>query len=169
MNDILGRIFAAIMMPFALFLAIMSLMTGVDRVVDAYITNKATSFVDVCRTTGQINPENYEMFCNSIYRIGVYDIELCHGQRLALWSEEDGGYVTHKEYYTDEILNHMYETDPTKNVSYLLNNGDYVKITIRKENQGFSGGFYKFFLNRSNNSSLLVNYSGVVGSNGLSY
>ena len=168
MEDILGKIISYLLMVFALFIAIMSLLTGVDRTMDIYITNKATSFVDVCCTTGRVEPENYEAFCQSIYKIGNYDIELCHGKRLALWSDEDGeASVSYKETYTEEILAKMYESDEDVNKAYVLSNGDYIKITIRKESKGLSGGLYQFFLNRDSKSNLLVNYSGIVGSNGI--
>ena len=166
MSDILGKIFSYILMTFALFIAVMSLLSGIDRVMDSYIMNKTTSFVDVCRTTGRIDPNNYEMFCDSVYRIGKYDIEICHRKRIALWVDGKSE-VTYKDFYDEEILSKMYEESETENFPYILNNGDHIKVTIRKENNGFSGGFYDFFLNNSNQSTLLVNYSGVVGSNGL--
>lgn len=166
MTDILGKIFSYILMTFALLLAIMSLLTGVDRIMDSYVTNKATSFVDICRTTGKIDPDNYEEFCKSIYKIGDYEVELCHGKRIALWSNGESQ-LMHKEFYSEEILDKMYGQNDTENYPYLLNNGDYITISVRKMGKGFSGGFYEFFLNNGNSSKLLVNYSGIVGSNGM--
>ena len=168
MTDILGKLFSYILMAFALLMAMMSLLTGIDRIMDSYVANKATSFVDICRTTGKIDPENYENFCNSIYRIGDYEIELCHGKRVALWSTE-GTEITHKEFYTEEILLKMYGESETENFAYLLNNGDYVKVSVRKEGKGFSGAFYEFFLDQATTTKLLASYSGVVGSNGMAF
>lgn len=163
-NDSVGKIIAFILMTITTMLAVLIILTRADSVVDSYITNVATSFVDTCRTTGKIEPDEYEIFCGNIYDAGDYSIEICHKQKMAYFDGSEAR-VDYKEVYTDDITSYMYdETEAPR--AYQMNAGDVIKITVRKESGGLTNGILQFFMTSDGTVNILVNYSGTVGSNG---
>lgn len=167
MGDSIGKIISYILFAFTIILIVLIMLTRMDGVLDSYITNKATSFVDTCRTTGRIEPQTYEKFAQSVYSVGNYSIEISHGKKIGLWDEEKReAVVEYNEVYTSQILEQMYPENEDESYPYIMNNGDMFTIKIRKEGNGLGGNLLNLFIGSGGEPSIVVNYSGAIGSNG---
>jgi len=167
MEDSLGKIISYILFAFTIVLVVIVMLTRMDGVLDSYISNKATSFVDTCRTTGRIEPQTYEKFAQNVYSLGKYSIEISHGRKIGLWDDEiKKPMVEYNEVYTDYILEQMYPESENKSKAYIMNNGDMFSIRIRKEGSGLGGNLLNFLIGSAGEPTIIVNYSGTIGSNG---
>lgn len=167
MADAVGKILSYMLFAFTIILIVIVMLTRMDGVLDSYVTNKATSFVDTCRTTGRIEPQTYEKFAQTVYSIGNYSVEISHGRKIGLWDkEEKRAVVEYNEVYTAQILGYMYPEDENENYPYIMSNGDIITIKITKKGTGLAGNLLGVFIGAANEPTIVVNYSGTVGSNG---
>lgn len=167
MADAVGKILSYMLYAFTIILIVIVMLTRMDGVLDSYITNKATSFVDTCRTTGRIEPEIYEKFAQNVYSVGNYSIEISHGRKIGLWDEEENKpTVEYNEVYTSQILDYMYPDEEDVSYPYAMNNGDILSIKITKKGNGLGGSLLSVLVGNAAEPTIVVNYSGTIGSNG---
>lgn len=166
-GNILSRIFGMLGATLILIVVVIMILLGADNVVDSYVQHSTTSFVDTCRTTGKIDRDAYNQYAKKIHGMGVFEISLQHDQKLAFSDGHNSriGYYSHN---TDQILTYMYESNDGEGADYAMNNGDNLTIKIMRKKQSQALKLLSFLVGGgiSNQPSLVVNYSGTVGSNG---
>ena len=82
-KDIFGDMFSYFMYFMGIIIAVMLILMRVDAVSTSYVSDMAVSFVDECRTTGEISADNYQKTYEHICRTGSYDVSLSYDSAVA--------------------------------------------------------------------------------------
>lgn len=133
MEDSFGKVVAIIICAYLMFIAPITYMQKeVDKTKDTYLLNEITCFVEEVQNTGIISKARYDELQNNVSRLASgYNIEIirtCHGYSQ---DNEDINY-NNIYYFTDEILDKL-----SSDGSYYLNENDYLKVTIKKNDEPF--------------------------------
>lgn len=167
MGDSVGRIMSAIVFSLGIVLAIMLFLMRIDDTKDTYVMNEATSFVDMCRTTGEISPENYRELYTTIYSLDDYNISLQIDRKVTYPNSDNTIRSEWKTITGQTILNEMYGTGNDDQSTYYMDAGDMFTITVVRNSASISSKLLSWFTNGVNDSGMIiVKYSGTVGSYG---
>lgn len=140
-------------------------LSQMDVTKETYIYSQATEFVDTCRSTGQISPEEYEKYLQKIYSLGNYSIQLEHRSEKCYYRENGETEISSESYFMTQIADDIYK-DPTAPAPYKMKNGDRLIITVNKTDRSLSEAIMGFF-GIETYKELIVNYGGTVGSTGV--
>lgn len=155
LSYILVSVVWSFLMPFLV-------LSQMDSTKETYIYSQVAEFADNCMVTGAITPEDYERFSKSIYDMGNYEIIIEHQEKMAYYRENGIAEVASVSSYNEQILDEMY-TNPTEPTAYEMKNGDRLTISVSKKSKSTAERFLSF-LGVDIQKSLIVNYSGQVGS-----
>lgn len=173
-GESVGKIFSYIVFTLTIVAAIMILLLKIGDSQDTFVRNQTTSFVDTCRTTGEINPDKYRAYYKSVYGMGSYTISMERKQLVSYpnvnaagnpdGTSRDEWYITNMR----DIMAYMYDLNATREQSYPLNAGDMFTVEVRKKQADVGSRMLSFFTGGADNrGAIVVKYSGVVGSNGV--
>lgn len=168
MTDAIGRIWDVIIAALVFILFLGLFLFRLDDLKMRYISDKATSFVDTCRTTGELNPDNYYKFYQKVYRMGSYTIDIERRQKLSIPNASGDG--MHVEYFVenmDTLMEDMYGDGTQEQKIVPLNSGDQLTIMVTRNRASISSKLMSFFLHGATDAgSIVMKYSGTVGNNG---
>ena len=124
---------------------LMSLTERNDDISQSIVQTATSEFVDKISISGQIKPSDYEAYLATIGATGntyAVEIEVQHldenpGKKAVATSGNLIGENVRYSTFTSEILENMYENhaSPGKPVSYDLNKGDNVIVTVKNTNK----------------------------------
>lgn len=167
MGDSVGRVMSYIVVALGIVLAVMLFMMRIDETKDGYVKNEVTNFVDVCRTTGEISPNNYRDLYSTVYGLDDYTISMQVDRRV-VYPNDDG--TTRTEWRTikgDTILDEMYGTGSSDQESYNMKAGDMLTVSITRNSASTSSRMLTWFTQgRGDVGMIIVKYSGTVGNYG---
>ena len=147
MEDILGKVVSSIVAIIAfVFLPVILITLKTEDAVQSYVQSRTVSFIDDCRASGCISPQNYLTYVYAIGATGTYDIQIEHHGSIA--------------YYRDEILNEMFSAGSEQD--YPMKNGDYLSITVQGKGSGITDALLMFFTG-TDGGKVAVSYGGQVG------
>lgn len=170
MSETLSKVISYLVFVFVLIAIVVMFLGKVDSSMEAYVKNETVEFVDECRTTGYINPDNYENYVQLISKLGSYRVKISHGAKKA-YALYDGNSFTGKyteEYvYTnlDQILQYMYPdtTSGVGKVNYEMHNGDELTVTVTRAKGIFSNTFAWLAGSSTGTDTTIITYSGKIG------
>lgn len=163
MKDFFGRMVASVLLIMAIvFLPVLTLSLKMENTTRSMIETYVTEFVDNARGTGKITPEEYEKCYSNILRCQEFcSFEITHSSKMFAADEDANGFYS--DFNTQDILDVMY--NGAEETAYEMRNGDYLKVTVKNEKPTMATRLYRIFirLNKNNNTSIYVNYGGLVG------
>ena len=146
-NDIVGGLFGGLLFVGMVIVLLMMYMAQTDRTIQDYAANKTVTFVDKCRTTGEIDPAEYTAFASAI-QSGDYKVTLYVERKVtypAVLDADPSGKAEMKENYIvindNDILTSMFmpdDTTSTSNAPFLLNNGDRIGVKVTRTGPGMT-------------------------------
>lgn len=165
MEDILGKIISAIMAIVALvFVPVILISLKTEDAVQSYVQSRTVAFIDDCRASGCISPQNYLTYVYAIGTTGTYDIQIEHRSSVAYPGQNAGTWLNGQiAYYRPEILNEMFGSGMDQD--YPMKNGDYLSITVQGKGSGVTNALVSFFSD-SDSGGVSVSYGGYVGATG---
>ena len=167
MEESVSKILSYIVFTLSIVAGVMLLLMRVDNTRDTAVRNFTTSFVDECRTTGQITPDNYKELYTTIYKLGDYTITLEHEQKVT-YPNPDGTIRT--EWTTvnsNDILTAMYGAGISDQLDYSMDTGDRFTVTVKRNSASISSKMLTWFTGGvTDQGTIIVKYSGTVGSYG---
>lgn len=161
MDDILGRILTIGALILALlFVPLVLFLQKTEAIKQSMMETAVVEFVDNCRGTGKISPEDYEkMYAEVSKYVEFAEIKLEHASKVIGY--EDGDTVEYfVEFNNSEILSVMYDSSATENKDYKLRNGDYLTLTVRNTKPTMAE---KLTPGSDRDTTLYYTYSGTVG------
>ncbi len=165
-GEIISKVASYIMLTIMIILGVVLVMAKVDASGDVYVTKQASGFIDTCRTTGTINPQEYEAFVESIYRLDCYDVDIAVQRRVTY---PDGTGTGRTDYVTvnmDSILDDMFGDGTFEPLPYSLNAKDQIYITITRTKNGMGTSLLSLVSNMDETGTIVCNYGGMVGEYG---
>lgn len=164
LGEVYSKLVSYFIAAIAMFIVpIIIINVRLNASVQDYVQDKTVEFVDSCRATGYISPENYKLLNKKLGSFGAYQIKLTHEKLLSYADEtQKGAYSDHYMYITnDEILEYMYpETGADRN--YYMKQDDRIIVNVKSLNQTL-GGKYLFAFTGLTEQPIAVNYGGLVG------
>lgn len=134
--DILGKYTDFIVTGLHLFFMLVLAILTVSFAAESYVKNVSTEYVDLCRTTGSIDAEEYQVFMNRITALGDYDVNLIHEPEMAYITSDAGEIEVSTTYgykNTSDILAEMFPEDENmENKAYRMQNGDRLTIELKR-------------------------------------
>lgn len=120
-------------LPVAIVCVICSFLSNI--IVD-YKTEK---FADTCRATGQITPNNFNDFAQSIGKYGKFSIEIMHETDNYYSQDGEEPVQVRTAKVTSDILDYIYpEEIYLDNRIYEMHNGDTLTVTVKKQSSFFT-------------------------------
>ncbi len=165
MSDFFGRLVSVFVAVIAIvFIPIIAMAVRTENTKRSMIETYATEFVDNARATGKITAEEYESTYSNILRCqNNCSFTITHSSRMYANNEGESVFF-YADFNTQDILDVIYKSSATENVPYELRNGDYITVTIKNEQPTFATKLYRIFMRAGdNNTSIYVNYGGLVG------
>ena len=162
MEDILGKVVSSIVAIIAfVFLPVILITLKTEDAVQSYVQSRTVSFIDDCRASGCISPQNYLTYVYAIGATGTYDIQIEHQSSVAYPGQDPDTWLNGSiAYYRDEILNEMFGAGSEQD--YPMKNGDYLSITVQGKGSGITDALLMFFTG-TDGGKVAVSYGGQVG------
>lgn len=144
---------------------IYSVVQKEDAIVQAYVNEETTEFVDMIRNNGYLSDDMYSLFQKKILKTNNrYEIKMIHRHKQInpIYSDDgrlqDDVNVIYHNTYEEDILRKIYEEDGI----YKMNQGDFISVSIYNTNPTLSSRFQEFFLGTSVQHSICVRYGGMI-------
>lgn len=163
MPEVYSKIISYMVAVLEFFIAPVILVSLVFNIsIQMYITSSTVRFVDECCQTGYIDPSNYKIYAEKIYRFGAKNITITHSSRIA-YPDEAGSYQdAYFDYNTEDVLSVLFPATGDEQ-EYNMKATD--TLTIQVQGSGLSylnGMMFAFAGGSSENNHIVVNYSGMV-------
>lgn len=172
MNDIFGKVFAAILGVFTIYLLALNISQKHDNSTQTYVTDCVNEFVDEVRSTGHISARKYLNFIEALDRTNLrFEVEITHmSAKTGMVDDADitKGYLPYYEnYYTDEICDVLFSDDTQSYYDsrsvYKLKKGDFIKIEVKNATPTLANKMLGFWLGNTRNNTIFISYGGYVG------
>lgn len=164
---IYAKVWTFIIYILIFIMGVAQFLSKTDDLIRNRITDSSTKFVNECRTTGLIDTDNFYRYCNKIYALGSYEIEIEHSSLRYYPDDENGWRPGYYIYTMDDILSEMYPGDGRIEYDYEMKTGDSIEIKIKKTRKTMAENILtKIFGIYIEQNELIFNYSGNVGNSG---
>ena len=145
MKNVVGDLFGILLFIAMSIVLLMMYMNQTDRTIQDYTANKVVTFVDKCRTTGEIDPAEYTAFASNV-QSGAYKVTMYVERKVSYpngtLADPSGADVMKESYLTisdSDILTAMYmPEDSATNSAFYLNNGDRIGVRITRTGPGMT-------------------------------
>lgn len=161
-----GKAFGIIMAVFGIIIMLAMCLYNYFSNVNTVIKGKTTEFVQICSSTGKIDADNYLEFCNSIYKLGNYDIKISYEEQKDFYNNDEWRRenITVSE---DEILSKMFPENKKKQYNYnLTKNGHFTVSVVQRTPNMAQQLFNGLFVSNTGENDLIVRYGEDVGHTG---
>lgn len=177
--EALSKFIAVIIVVFFVFcVPLMYVSEKNDMVVQSYVTNITTDFVENVRKQGRITQDMYNKFLENLGNTGnVYDIEITHTHTIVN-PDYDGDVITtstyDEHYYTKEILDIIFGGVDEEYIDtyvaagkvigeYRMYKGDYITVTVKNSNVTMATRFRNvIFRNQFPTETIGITYGGEI-------
>lgn len=136
-----------------------------DSILQSYVTNETTEFVDRIRTNGYISSDMYSVFEKKILQTNnSYEIKITHQHQIINPVYKENGIftnnvkVSYTNTYEKEILNTLFNGSG----SYRFSQGDYICIEIYNRNPTLAAKLQQVFYGITGNKQIAVTYGGLI-------
>lgn len=137
MYDVVGKIMGYVIAALLIFvMPVANIMIKSDQTVQVYAQEAIEEFVDKASKTGIITDDSFSEMVRKLDGTDlIYDIHLTHSyQRVTPLLDESLNFNPDGEYevtYIDLIDDEIFSIMQSNNGVYYLNDGDYIKVSIR--------------------------------------
>lgn len=165
MLDIVGKTWAFIFGTLVIFIGTLMLFAQKqDIITQNYVDTVTQEFVDTSRATGTITKAQYQKFVTELDATkNIYSIEMYHyKEKTAPSSDSESSYQSYYDTSSrDRILNTIYDGSGT----YIMNNGDFMKVTVTNTKPTFATQLLGIFIGRptSKGGQIYSSRGGYVG------
>lgn len=136
-----------------------------DNIIQTYVTEETTEFVDMIRNNGYLSKDMYSLFQKKIMQTNnSYEIRMIHEHRQVNPAySEDGTFdnqvnTFYKNTYEKDILKEIYE----KSGIYRMAQGDYICVSIVNKSPTLSSKLQQLFYGRTAEYSIYIRYGGII-------
>ncbi|WP_026667606.1 hypothetical protein [Butyrivibrio sp. AE2005] len=141
-----------------------------DQNVQSYVDDAVTDFVNDSCASGYMSPESYLKMARKINNTGnLYTLSMIHEAKVVMPYVKESGkevkgsfVVSNSTYNKEEILEEMFPVNTTDYYNYMLNNGDYVKVTLNLKEPTPAGRLFAF-LSGTELKTIEFSYGAYVG------
>lgn len=145
---------------FMFMVPVMLYFSKADYDVQTVCDDAVHEFVDKSRASGYISANNYNQMIHEMSATGnLYDIKIVHESKIC-YPGEDSYVSNYYTYTTDEILSEIF--DETGAGSYIMKNGDYLKVQYSLKEPTVAAKFYGMITTHTR-KSIQGSYGGYVG------
>ena len=151
-DGILSRAISTFMFAASILVLIGICLYGVDQNVQTMVKEETSTFVDNCRTKGEIDPIQLTQYISTLHTCGEFEAEIQVETRIVYPNTTDNGTVTDGKLITDylivdhdTIVEHIYMSnynpvtgEGNETQDYYLTNGDRIQVVVRRTGAGFT-------------------------------
>lgn len=175
MDDFIGKLLVIILAVFMLFIGpIMIITLKQDNNIQSYVDDCTQEFVSKARSTGYISTQNYLDLLDSLDSTGIlFEVHITHSKRRVepvfdeVTGEATGDFEIHYTDYTkSDIETIIFPPDIsayTANEKYVMNNGDYIQVTVQNRTPSFGTKMMQLFNTAYEGKNILTSSGGYIG------